>query len=440
MRLRLLGTGASDGWPNPWCGCRSCTAAAAQGVLRGQTSVLVDDVLLLDLGPEAPRAALRQGVSLAGVRAVLVTHGHEDHHGTKAWMWRGWAAGRGPLTLVAPPAVLEDARPLLDDAVETVPVLAGDRVSIAGYEVVALPAEHGGPRLGPAVLYDVTGPDGARLLYATDTGVLPVAAVAAARDRAYDVVLLELSGSPIPSHLTLGTWPGQVARLREAGAVTDRTRLCAVHLGHGNPPPDELDALLAGWGATAPRDGQVLDTGGTGARVLVLGGARSGKSAHAERLLAGEPEVTYVATAPPRPGDEEWAERVRAHVARRPGAWRTVETGDVAAVLREAHGAVLVDDLGLWLTRVLDDADAWEHGGAEAFAAAYAELAAAWATTRAHVVLVAPQVGHGVVPLTAAGRLFRDLLGTATAGLAAGADEVVEVVAGLPRRLKGPGG
>ena len=57
MRVRMLGTGSSDGWPNPWCTCASCAAARADGVLRGQTSALVDDRLLIDLGPDGVRAA-----------------------------------------------------------------------------------------------------------------------------------------------------------------------------------------------------------------------------------------------------------------------------------------------------------------------------------------------------------------------------------------------
>ena len=121
-----------------------------------------------------------------------------------------------------------------------------------------------------------------------------------------------------------------------------------------------------------------------------------------------------------------------AHAGRRPG--RRVETGDVAGVLRAARGPVLVDDLGLWLARVLDDAQAWEAPG-PAFTAALDELAAAWRDVRVPVVLVAPEVGGGIVPGTRSGRVFRDLLGTASARLAAGADEVVQVVAGLPRRL-----
>ena len=427
MRITMLGSGSSDGWPNPWCSCRSCASAAEQRVVRGQTSVLIDDRLLVDIGPEAPRAALRQGRSLASVAAVLVTHGHLDHHFPQAWVWRGWSADPRPLTVVAPLRVLEAAS--FDPTVTALPVTPGDVVEVAGYTVRVLSAEHP----APAVLYDITGPDGARLLYATDTGVLPPATVEATTGRAYDVVLLELTGTPIPSHLDLDSWPQQLDRLRAVGAVTAQTQVVAVHLGHHNPPPAELDRQLAALGATAARDGDVYDTQRQGHRILVLGGQSSGKSAYAESLVQGS--VTYVATAPTRAGDEDWAARVRTHVQRRPAEWNTVETADVASVLRRATGPVLVDDLGLWLTQVLDGH--WDAPTARpAFAAALAELVAAWTTTQQRVVLVAPEVGAGVIPATSSGRLFVDLLGRAATALAGVSEEVVQVVAGQPRRLR----
>lgn len=257
MRVRLLGTGSSDGWPNPWCSCPSCGAAREQGVLRRQSGALVDGRLLLELGHDGVRAA----VDLTAVEAVLVTHAHPDHHAVPAWMWRGWASGLRPLTLVAPAAVLADARERLDPSVTTVAAGPGDRVQVAGYDVVAVPATHAGPDAGPAVLWDVTGPDGARLLWATDTGVLGPEALELVQDRAYDAVLLDLTSAHLPDHHDLRTWPEQVAELRRRGAVVDGTAVHAVHLGHDNPPPDELDALLASWGASAPRDGDVLLVG-----------------------------------------------------------------------------------------------------------------------------------------------------------------------------------
>lgn len=436
MRVRLLGTGTSNGWPQPWCGCASCRAAAQQGVLRGQTGALVDDRLMLDLGADLPLAAIRQGAALATVDAVLVTHA--DQFCAEPLQRRQCPPGSPPLVLVGPPAVVAAAAPYAGETVTLREARAGDRLQVAGYDVVALPASGGGS--SPALSWDVTGPDGGRLLYAPATGPLPEQALRLAAGRSYDLVLLGLPATPLPGRdtpadLALTGWPVQVERLRAHGAATANTRVVAVQLGHGNPPPDVLDAQLATWGASAGRDGQVLQPGlAVGRRVLVLGGARSGKSAYAEALLAGEAAVTYVATAPPRADDAEWAQRVRAHVARRPTAWRTVETGDAAGVLRAAAGPVLVDDLGLWLTRLLDATNGWNEVG-PAVDAAFDELDAAWRSVRGTAVLVAPEVGSGVVPAHRSGRVFRDLLGTLTVRLAAGADEVVQVVAGLPRRL-----
>ena len=422
MRIEVLGSGAADGWPNPWCTCSSCTAARVQGVHRTQSSVLLDGTVLIDVGPTVGRH------DLSGVRAVLVTHNHLDHHFPQAWVWRSWAEHAGPLTVVAPPSVLAAAR--FDPAVVAIPAVPGDVHEVLGYEVRVLKAEHP----DDAVLYDITGPDGATLLYACDTGVLPEETVQALDDRSLDVLMLELAGTPIPSHLTLDTWPAQVARLEAVGAVTGSTKVFATHVGHHNPPPDELDRQLAALRASVARDGQVIDTSVYGGHtVLVLGGQSSGKSAHAEALVSGG--VTYVATAPPRPDDPDWARRVAVHAARRPGHWVTLETADLVPLLQEDGGPLLIDDLGLWLTSVLDGH--WDSADArDVFDKALHDLSWAWGATSRKVVIVAPEVGSGVVPAHASGRLFADLLGRATTELARVADEVVQVVAGQPRRLK----
>lgn len=467
MEVLLLGTGSADGWPNPFCACPSCQAAAAQRALRGQTAALVDATLLLDCGPEAPRAALRAGTTLAGVRHLLLTHAHPDHTGPAALLWRAWAGRTEPLDLVGPPGALGACRDWIGpaDPVRLHDVAAGDRLVLGSYDIRVLPAAHGDAGTGPAVLYDVTGPDGARLLYATDTGPLPAAALAATSGRAYDLVLLEETfGDAVghgTGHLDLSTFPRELARLRAQGAVSASTDVVAVHLSHHNPPPAELDRRLATWGARTVPDGTLLQTGArperravestrddqapAPQRTLLLGGARSGKSVEAERRLAGEPAVTYVATGGTRAGDAEWATRVADHRARRPAGWRTVETVDVAGVLRTVRGPVLVDCLALWLTAVLDecggwDDTAWAGGGEAAVAARVDDLLDAWRTTAARVIAVSNEVGSGVVPGTAAGRRFRDELGRLNARLAAESDEVTLVVAGLPLALRGPVG
>lgn len=175
-------------------------------------------------------------------------------------------------------------------------------------------------------------------------------------------------------------------------------------------------------------------------RTLVLGGARSGKSAHAEGLLSAAP-ATYVATARVDQTDAEWVERIQAHRRRRPDAWRTVELTDPTELAPFLEGAdadhpVLVDDIATWLTALLDDAHAWEGGDLGPVDKACAELATAVGESRADLVLVSAEVGLGVVPATRSGRLFRDQLGALNAALADRCTDVVLLVAGIPLRLR----
>jgi adenosylcobinamide kinase / adenosylcobinamide-phosphate guanylyltransferase len=163
---------------------------------------------------------------------------------------------------------------------------------------------------------------------------------------------------------------------------------------------------------------------------LILGGARSGKSRYAERLTtAGKPPWTYVATA--EAGDEEMVARIKAHRQRRDSRWRTIEAPrDVAAVLAECEGTpVLVDCLTLWLSNlVLAHADV--EGEID-------RLEKTLRSMKAHVVLVANEVGLGIVPEHPLGRQFRDWQGVLNQRMAAQADRVILMVAGLPLVVKG---
>ncbi|MYW02760.1 bifunctional adenosylcobinamide kinase/adenosylcobinamide-phosphate guanylyltransferase, partial [Streptomyces sp. SID3343] len=171
-------------------------------------------------------------------------------------------------------------------------------------------------------------------------------------------------------------------------------------------------------------------------------GARSGKSAEAERRLAACPDVLYVATGGTREGDSEWAERIDAHRARRPDTWTTAETVDLTRLLADPRQPMLVDCLSLWLTAVMDAHDAWDDarwaaGAREAVRADTVALAAAWRACRVPVVAVSNEVGSGVVPPTPSGRRFRDELGRLNAMIATESDEVLLVVAGQVLTLRG---
>ena len=170
-------------------------------------------------------------------------------------------------------------------------------------------------------------------------------------------------------------------------------------------------------------------------RTLVLGGVRSGKSAWAERQLADAPLVDYVATGAERLDDPDWVERVELHRARRPAHWRTLPTLDLPSVLVAADVPMVIDDLGNWVVRTIDDTGGWQHD-LQPFRARCSELRAAWEKTAGRVVLVSSEVGSGVHPESRSGRVFADELGRLNTALAATADEVVLIVAGLPLWLR----
>jgi len=163
---------------------------------------------------------------------------------------------------------------------------------------------------------------------------------------------------------------------------------------------------------------------------LVLGGARSGKSRHAEALIeALPPPWTYIATA--QAWDDEMRQRIAEHRARRSGDWVTLDAPlDLPAAIRGLPPGrpVLVDCLTLWLTNLM----LAEHDTAAAGAA----LIEACAQASGPVVLVSNEVGLGIVPDNALARRFRDEAGRLHQAVAARAGRVVVMVAGLPMQVK----
>lgn len=161
---------------------------------------------------------------------------------------------------------------------------------------------------------------------------------------------------------------------------------------------------------------------------LVLGGARSGKSRHAEELVMRTPPPwTYVATAEAL--DEEMRERIALHRGRRSADWRTFDAPlELADAIAGASGATLIDCLTLWLTNVML---AERNIDVES-----ERLLAALAQAPGQLVIVSNEVGLGLVPETPLGRVFRDAQGRLNQRVAAAADRVVFMAAGLPLNLK----
>ncbi|WP_338676254.1 bifunctional adenosylcobinamide kinase/adenosylcobinamide-phosphate guanylyltransferase [Streptomyces sp. SCSIO 30461] len=402
MDVTLLGTGAPSGLPRPDCTCAVC-AAARDAHARAVTALLVDGALLLDLTPGAALAAARAGRSLVGVRQVLLTHPHD-----------------GPA--VELPVGLPTAGRVPDGQELTL---------ISGHRVRAVPLD------SPGTGYEVTSPDGDRLLYLPPGGAPAGVTGAAGGTAPYDMVVADVIGRP-----------DGLARLRGSGVVIPTTDVVAVHIDHDVPPGAELERRLAAAGARTVPDGTTLYVGDYRAvpdvprRTLVTGGARSGKSLEAERRLESFPDVLYVATSGVRAGDPDWAARVAAHRERRPGSWRTLESCELVPLLAENGPPLLIDCLSLWLTDAMDRVDAWddevwECSGREALHRHVAELVAAVRATRRTVVAVTNEVGSGVVPATASGRRFRDELGRLNTAFAAECEHLLLVVAGQPLVLRG---
>jgi adenosylcobinamide kinase / adenosylcobinamide-phosphate guanylyltransferase len=329
-----------------------------------------------------------------------------------------------------------------------------------------------GPSGGPAHQveqlpggFDITGPDGGRLLLAAGPGEIPEPSPGA---RPYDIALLDLLASP-----------SQLGRFRAAGLIRAHTTVAALYADHRISSEAELVRRCELWCAAACEDGQLVTSSAPGVpevipapdtaiprphRTLIIGGARSGKSTEAELRMAAEPAVTYLAagpwgpdTGPGRPDpdgadlngadtewpDTEWTARVARHRARRPSWWRTVESLDIAGQLRQETGALLIDGLGTWLAGVMDEVGIWatdppgDDGAAKLLASRVDDLIDAWRQTRAIVVAVTDQVGSGLVPPYPAGRAFRDQLGWLNQRLAAESEVNLLVVAGRVTTLPG---
>lgn len=193
-------------------------------------------------------------------------------------------------------------------------------------------------------------------------------------------------------------------------------------------------------------------------RTLVLGGARSGKSSWAEHELlataaastggasdaAASTVLHYIATARPWPGDSDFHSRVEEHRIRRQAqakehgvAWHTVDDVDATEALASPKRRMLLDDVGTWLTHIIDAQGLWEatRGSVAPWTLSLVDAVRNF-PAGSDLFIVSPEVGFGVIPEHRSGRLFRDEIGLLNQQLAAVCDRVVLVVAGCPMEVK----
>lgn len=282
MKLRFLGTSASGGFPNPHCRCENCVAARAAGgrSIRMMGSAMIDDDLLIDLGPDVSASCLRFGIDLASVRWVLQTHTHGDHllalHATARAA--NWAAKNAePMTwYVNPDAVAEiihgnakSLRKLSMTIDEDVPaslslrtIAAWQELAFGPYRVLTIPSNHSSAP--NPMLYAIEKAD-RRLLFASDTSCLPddVWPEVQARGWSFDVVVFDHNdGFTRPysaTHMGSEAVLAEFARMEELGLVTAETRLYGTHLAHhSNSTHDVEDARAQALGYRIAYDGLLV--------------------------------------------------------------------------------------------------------------------------------------------------------------------------------------
>lgn len=281
MKLTFLGTAASEGYPNAFCACENCRTARLLGgpSLRKRSSALIDDELLIDLGPDLMAAAQMHSVPLDRIRYCLQTHDHEDHLDPAHFLSRSAYCGvqTAPLlefcastpALAKASGALQQHAPLgtlADAEVETrlnlrVRQIAPDQAFDLGpYHVVAIAATHA----VEAMLFLIER-GGRRLLYATDTGPFSEAAwtTLARAGGPIHVIALDHTfgyGKRSTGHLNAEQFGEHLDRFYASGLLADDARIFAHHIAHhSNPSHPELVGYGAARGYDVAYDGLSID-------------------------------------------------------------------------------------------------------------------------------------------------------------------------------------
>lgn len=263
MKVKYMGTAAAEGFPAVYCSCETCRRARKMGGknLRARAQALLDNNLLVDMGPDTCASAARFGLNLMQVEHVLITHAHSDHLYAEDLVFRCEPYGHGgknaPLTIYGNAAVgdtLERARSRYDDTgafaqfVHFRQVHPFETFYAGDYCVTALPAVHDSQE--ECLLFDVTAPDGARLLYGNDSALFPSELMDDLAGKRFDVISLDCTmggGEPCASHMSLAQCIELAQTLRAIGAADSRTQVVITHFSHnGGLLHEELCARAEG--------------------------------------------------------------------------------------------------------------------------------------------------------------------------------------------------
>lgn len=273
VQLTFLGTAASEGYPNAFCGCPACTAARTSGGrnIRRRSSALIDNDLLIDIGPDLMASSWSLGVPLHGIRYALQTHEHTDHLDPSHFFSRSagcgvpdvqelaWYSSSGAGALAADRLREEGGLVVMERLnLRHHPIAPYSSTSIGPYRVYSVPANHGD---GIEAMLHAIEREGRQLFYATDTGSLPdeVWQALAREGWVFDVVVMDHTfgfAGRARTHLNAEQFREQIAEMRRFGLIHPATRIFATHLAHhSNPLHDHLVTIGAEHGYEIAYDG-----------------------------------------------------------------------------------------------------------------------------------------------------------------------------------------
>jgi phosphoribosyl 1,2-cyclic phosphate phosphodiesterase len=284
MKITFLGTAAANAFPEAFCKCERCEKARALGgpSLRKRSALLVNDDLLIDLGPDIMAASQIHRCSLTNVKYCIQTHPHADHLDLSHLLSRSpeyGVVGAPVLSFYASGETLQRAAETFERDMADYSLLSPDSekqlnlkihqiealqpFTCGPYSVIAFPANHA-PTMG-AMLYAVQA-DGRTIFYGTDTAVLLEQTWQAFHQHQlqFDVVILDHTYGPTQAgsgdHLSAHQFIEHVKRMRDEGLLRPNARALATHIAHeGNPPHPELQEFARQNGYEAAYDGLVLE-------------------------------------------------------------------------------------------------------------------------------------------------------------------------------------
>ncbi len=257
MKVTLLGTSAAEGWPGLFCHCDACgKARTLRGKnIRTRSSALIDDVLKIDFPPDTLHQVIAQNLDLRAVKALLFTHGHDDHFSAPELQYLGQyfvsSPPLEPLPIYGPPEVIRELRDRLD--LDMVPVVLHSlqpwrTVCVGGYNVTPILAQHDPSQT--CFNYIIEDEQGARLLYASDTGWYEEPTWRFLQDYRLDGIVAECTKGPIENGYMAHMCIPEVVRMRrklmDMGCFHPTSPLVTTHFSHlGGLMHHELEACFA---------------------------------------------------------------------------------------------------------------------------------------------------------------------------------------------------